>query len=140
MAAALHHLEAVAAQSKESWKWIMAETDDDREWIPNPRQTGVIPGVRVTEEMVTAWTDAMSEAEKLLSGELLIPFWRSDDGRGVKLRKVFLEPRKLDLVLWVQGTAAAPYLEKGNLTKSEAFTELPTVFGDHFPGFAVWFN
>jgi hypothetical protein len=26
----------------------LAETDDDHEWIPNPKQTGAIPGVTVT--------------------------------------------------------------------------------------------
>jgi hypothetical protein len=140
MESALHHLEATVAQSKETWKWIMAETDDDHEWLPNPRQTGVIPNVRVTDEMVSAWSDMMDEAKKLLAGETLIPFWRGDDGSGVNLRKVFMEPRTFDLVLWVQGTAAAPYLEKGEMTKSEIWRRLPRTFGSQFPGFALWFN
>jgi hypothetical protein len=140
MEAALHHLEAVVVQSKESWKWIMAETDDDHEWLPNPSQTGVIPNVTVTEEMVTAWSEMMDQADKLLAGNLLIPFWRGDDGRGINVRKVFLEPRTLDLVLWVQGSAAAPYLQKGEMTKSDTWRRLPRVFGSNFPGFAAWFN
>jgi hypothetical protein len=140
MEEALHHLEAVTAQSKESWKWILAETDDDREWLPNPKQTGVIPGFKVKEEMIVAWTDAMDEIQKLLAGELVIPFWRGHDGRGVNLRRVFLEPRTLDAVLWVQGSAAIPYLETGKLCQSGTWSHLPGVFGDHFPGFAMWFN
>jgi hypothetical protein len=137
---ALGHLEAVVAQSKESWKWIMAETDDDHEWIPNPRQTGVIPGVRVTEQMVTTWLNLMDQNGKVLSGELLVPFWRGDDDRGVNVRKVFMEPTKLDLVLWVQGTAAAPYLENGPKTDPGMAVALERAFGNNFPGFAVWFN
>ena len=141
MVAALHHLQAVVAQSKESWKWILAETDDDHEWLPNPQQTGVIPNVSVTQEMVDAWLDAMDEADKLLKGELLIPFWRGDDDRlGVNLQRVFTEPTTLDLVLWVQGTAAAPYLQRGNLTKPGSWRRLPQEFGSHLPGFALWFN
>ena len=59
----------------------MAETDDDHEWIPNPRQTGVIPNVHVTQEMVNAWTDFLDQSQKILAGEVLIPFWqRADDG------------------------------------------------------------
>jgi len=37
-------------------------------------------------------------------------------GPGVNLRRVFTEPREFDLVLWVQGTAAVPYLEAGEVT------------------------
>ena len=140
MKLALHHFEDVVKQSKEMWKYILAETDDDREWIPNPRQTGVIPGVKVTDEMVVAWTGLMGDIEKILAGEKLIAFWRGDTGMGINLRRVFLEPRTLDLVLWVQGTAAAPYLETGNTTKIATWNSLQNAFGRQFPGFALWFN
>lgn len=140
MQSALHHLEDCVKQSREMWKYILAETDDDREWIPNPRQTGVIPNAKVTEEMVTAWAALVNEIEKILAGEKLIAFWRGDDNRGINLRRVFLEPRTLDLVLWVQGTAAAPYLEKGDNTKIATWNSLQSAFGSQFPGFAIWFN
>jgi hypothetical protein len=140
MEAVLHHLEAVVAESKESWKWIMAETDDDHEWLPNPRQTGVIPGAKVTDEMVSAWMNLMDQSGKVLAGERLIPFWRGNDARGVNLRRAFLEPRNFDLVLWVQGPAAAPYLETGQLTDPGTWRSLQQAFGNQFPGFAIWFN
>jgi len=140
MEAALHHLEAVIAQSRESWKWIMAETDDDHEWLPNPRQTGVIPNVRVTQEMVTAWAEIMNESERILSGQLLIPFWRGDEHKGINLRQVFLKPTRFDLVLWAQGSAALPYLEKRECTQGDTWRKLRAEFGPQFPGFALWFN
>jgi hypothetical protein len=142
MASALDHLQAVIDQSRDTWKWIMAEEDDDHEWLPNPRQTGVIPNARVTEQMVLAWSGIMTESEKILSGELLIPFWRSSDNdhRGINLRKVFLQPQRFDLVLWVQGSAAAPYLEEGKLSRGQTWRDLRGEFGNHFPGFALWFN
>jgi len=140
MQSALHHLEEMVRQSRYTWSYYLAETDDDHEWIPNPRQTGVIPNVHVTNEMVCAWTDLMNQIEQLLAGKLLIAFWRGDDGRGINLRRVFTEPRTLDLVLWVQGPAAAPYLEKGNTTKITTWRNLRSAFGDQFPGFAIWFN
>ncbi len=140
MVSALHHLEAVIEQSRETWKWIMAETDDDHEWLPNPSQTGVIPNVSVTNEMVTAWSEIMNESEKILAGKLLIPFWRGTDGSGINVREVFLHPSTFDLVLWAQGTAAAPYLQHGPLTKGVTWRRWQGEFGSNFPGFALWFN
>lgn len=140
MESALNHFEAMVAQNKDMWKYLMAETDDDHEWIPNPKQTGVIPNIRVTEEMAVSWTTLMGKIDKILAGKLLIPFWRGDDDRGINLRKVFVQPRKMDLVLWVQGPAAAPYLEHGEKVDGQVWRDLQRDFGSNFPGFAVWFN
>ncbi len=160
MEAALHDLEEVVAQSRISWKYIMAETDNDCEWLPNPHQDCVIPDIKVTEDMVESWGNIMSETDLILKGERLIPFWRTakpnaweDDavtknaadvptkiGTGVNVRNVFLQPRRLDLVLWVQGTAAAPYLEKGKLTQGNEWSSWRSTFGSSFPGFALYFN
>ena len=40
--------------SREDWKAIRAETDNDREWLPGPQQTGanLLTGLDVTEEQV----------------------------------------------------------------------------------------
>lgn len=143
--AALAHLEATVAQGKEMWKYILAETDDDNEWVPNPKQTGVL-GVKVTQQMVDAWLETLDEAEQILKGKKLIPFWRGKPGgRGVNLRRVFTEPRTFDPVEWVQGTAAPPYLEKGPLTKladPAMGRRLNEAFGGPFNivGFGFWFN
>lgn len=140
MKSALHHLENVVDQSHTSWRWIMAETDDDHEWLPNPNQTGVIPNARVTKEMVEAWGECMTEAGAILHGDILIPFWRTKSREGINLRKVFLQPTALDVVYWVQGTAATPYLETGRCTEPELWNRLMDVFGHNFPGYALWFN
>ena len=118
----------------------MAETDDDREWIPNPNQTGVVPGVKITEAMVQQWLEFLDEVDSLLNGKKLIPFWRGTEPVGVNLERVFTEPKPLDLVLWVQGTAAVQYLEKGELTSSEFWLQLNAAFNGRFIGFALWFN
>lgn len=140
MEAALHHFESVIALSRESWRHIMAETDDDREWVPNPKQQSVVPNVRVRKEMVDAWLRFLDESEDLLAGKRLAPFWRSNDGRGVNVRRVFTEPRPLDLVLWLQGTAATPYLEEGELTRPDVWNGIWRAFGGDFLSFAAWFN
>ena len=51
----LGHLEETASLSRDNWKLILAETDDDHEWVPNPRQTGVIPGIVVSQAQVDGW-------------------------------------------------------------------------------------
>lgn len=139
--AILKHLEAVIAESRLSWEAILAETDNDREWIPGPKQQSVVPGVTITPEMVTAWREFLAEADDMLQGKKLIPFWRASDARvGVNLRKVFTDPQPFDLVLWIQGTGAAPFLEKGPLTTPEAWQRWQRVFRGEFIGFAIWFN
>lgn len=140
MQVALAHLEQMVDNSLRSWELIQQEKDDDHEWIPGPNQKGVIPGARVSPQMVAAWVGFLHELDSLLAGERLIPFWRSRDGRGVNLRRVFTEPTPLDLVLWIQGTAAAPYLEQGELTQPAVWRRLQDVFQGRFLGFAAWFN
>jgi hypothetical protein len=143
--AALGHLEAMLGQAREMWKHILAETDDDNEWIPNPRQKGVL-GVKVTQEMIDTWLATLEEAEQVLQGKRLVPFWRgTQEDRGVNLRRAFTEPRTFDPVLWFQGTAATPYLEKGDLTKfadPRMLQRINNAFGGGlgFAGFAFWFN
>jgi hypothetical protein len=140
MNAAVGHLEAMVARSRRSWELILAETDDDHEWIPSPKQTGVIPNVQVTAEMVQGWQSFLGEADAILKGNKLIPFWRGKEKQGINLRRVFTKPQRFDLVLWVQGTAAAPYLEEGTTTDPEVWERLLRVFGGEFIGFALWFN
>jgi hypothetical protein len=142
--AALGHFEGMVVQAKEMWKHILAETDDDNEWIPNPRQTGVL-GVKVTKEMIDTWLLTLDEVDLVLQGKRLLPFWRGNQAdRGVNLRRVFTEPQTFDPFLWFQGTAAAPYLEKGPLTRfsrPELLNRLNGTFGGvGFVGFAFWFN
>jgi hypothetical protein len=136
MKTALVHLEKVVALGKESWRFILAETDDDHEWIPNPKQKGAL-NIRVTQQMVDRWLDFLDESEALLAGKRLVPFWRGAEKRGVNLRRVFTEPRAFDVVLWVQGTAATPYLEEGELTKPAVWNGLMRVFQGDFFSFAV---
>lgn len=140
MHAALGHLESMVTVSSRSWDFILKETDNDQEWIPNPKQTGVIPNVVVTEEMIESWRHFLAETKTILKGEKLIPFWRGTPGRGINLRLVFMEPAPFDLVLWIQGTGAAPYLQKGPVTDPEVWRRLQRVFGGEFFGFALWFN
>ncbi|HVJ82364.1 MAG TPA: hypothetical protein VNC50_14945, partial [Planctomycetia bacterium] len=140
MKAALANLEKTIGLSRKMWAAIQEEKDDDREWIPNPRQKNcAIPRLRVTEEMAGGWTLFLDEMESILAGKKLLPFWR-DPERGINLRKVFEEPREFDLVLWVQGAAALPYLEKGVKTDARTWNRLQELFRGDFVGFAFYIN
>jgi len=144
MKASLAHLEAMMVHSREMWKHYQTETDDDNEWIPNPRQKGVMR-VPVTQERVDTWLTTVNETEKILQGKKLLPFWRgTNKNLGVNLRRAFTEPRAIDPILWVQGTAATPYLEEGPITdfaNPRTLTQINRTFGGaNFFGFAFWFN
>ena len=139
MPVALAHIEQALSLSRQMWKRVQAETDNDREWIPGPKQRGAI-NVNVSQEMLDNWLRALDEAEQIMQGKKLIPFWRGKPTRGVNLRKVFLEPRPLDIVLWAQGTAATPYLEEGVLTQPDTWQQINRAFGGQFLAFGFWFN
>jgi hypothetical protein len=140
MKAARQHLLKVVHHSRESWKAIEAEKDDEHEWIPNSQQAGVIPNVRVTAEIIQGWHDFLDEAEQILDGKKLVPHWRMAAGRGINMKRVFDEPRDFDVVLWVHGAATVPYVEEGPTTQTQTWQRLNAVFGGQFVGFAFWFN
>lgn len=135
---ALSHLESVVSLSRENWRLVLAETDDDREWIPSPKQTSIMPTMTVTHQTVDAWLMFLDEFEALLQGRKLMTHWRLPGG--INLRRVFLEPRVFDLVLWVQGTAAIPYLEEGPLSREEDWRNITDLFFGDFFSYAIWFN
>lgn len=139
MRAAHEHLTTMIRHSRAMWKHILSENDDTGEWIPSPAQHSVVASIRFTPAMIDGWHEALSQMEDLLSGKKLVPFWRND-ARGVNLRKVFLEPRDIDLVMWMQGTDAAPFLESGEKVTAETWQRFQTLFGGRFFTFAAWIN
>ena len=140
MKSCLGHLQAMIAQSREFWRHAEAEADNDREWIPNAKQTTIMPGMKVTGEMIKAWKEFLDEADAILAGKKLVPHWRIDDGSAININKVFNKPRKFDLVLWIQGAGARPYLERGPTTDMKFWNRMNRAFRGNFLGFAIWFN
>lgn len=66
------HIVKVCALNRETWSFIRAETDDDHEWLPNSKQTGVLR-IPVTDEMIDHWLAMMAEFEDLFDGRKAIP-------------------------------------------------------------------
>lgn len=151
MPAVRKHLLAMIATSRQSWKLIATENDDDHEWLPNPQQTGVLE-IPITQDVIDGWHLVLDEMEEIVEGRKLIPFWRDDfvifgrrEGnpdqvRGINLKRYFEEPQDFDLILTIQGSNVLPYVERGKLSTPETWNNLRQVFGGQFFGFAVWFN
>ena len=158
MRAALAHFEQVVALSRITWKWIAEETDNDREWLPGPTQNSVVLAGRVGGSLGENWAKVLDRTELVLQGKELIPFWRGYTGGnawvlfsnssntkfhpelGINLRKVFTDPKRFDLVLWLQGTGVAAFLEKGKTIDLKAWQDLSESFGGRLPFFSFWIN
>jgi hypothetical protein len=140
--AARNELLEMIRLSREDWKAIRAETDNDREWVPGPQQPGAnqLTGLEVTEEQVRAWHAALEMAQDLLEGRRLLPHFRFAD-KGVNMKRFFEDPRTFDLVLSITGPGVVPYMERGPMLTSEEWWGLQSQFGGAgLMTFALWFN
>lgn len=137
MAKAREHLKTMVAMSRSSWEAIVAETDNDREWIPSPDQVSYM-GTEVRADQIVAWMEVLDEVEALLDGTKLMPHWRFN--KGVNMRRVFDEPTPFDLILWITGPSAFPYLEDGPVLTSRRWNDIIRAFDGQFGSYAIWFN
>jgi len=136
---ARQHLLEMVRQSRLSWELVQQEADNDREWIPNPKQSSVV-GLSVTADQVKSWQRVMDELDAVLKGTKLIPHWRLREGVGINLKQVFESPRGFDLVMWAHGGAALPYAQAGEVVTQQTANTLTAAFGGQLFLFAVWFN
>ncbi len=134
----LERMQGVTALSRKNWEAILAETDDNRELVPSPRQTSLLPDLVVTDEVVSAWGETLDTVDEILAGELLIPHWRFRQGFNLKL--FFDTATETDIVMLLTGHGALPYLTDGPIADQDSFAAGNRVFGDSWPNFAFWFN
>lgn len=143
--AAHAHFNAMIAENKAFWTAVMEESDNDREWLPNPQQSSAF-GVVVDEEMAAGWQAVLAEIEAVLDGEALVPYWRlenatdAETGVGINIAKFLQEPGDMDVILWLHGAGATPYLERGTLARLEAWDRFTRMTGGDGLMFAAWFN
>ena len=143
--AAHRHFKAMIADNMSFWGTVMLETDDDHEWLPNPKQTSAF-GVQISQEMVDGWQEVLGEMSAIIEGEALIPYWRynngydAEQGIGVNVAKFLQDPGDMDVVLWIHGAAAAPYLETGTLAPMQAWRRFTRMTSGDGLIFAAWFN
>ncbi len=112
--AAHAHFLAMIADNRTFWTRVAQEQDNELEWIPNKRQQSVLP-IAFPKDTGARWQAELADAEGLLTGRLLIPYWRLGDGAGINLAKLFQDPPEMDVAGLIQGHTLVPYMEKGQL-------------------------
>ncbi len=138
LAGVLERLQAIPALSRRNWEAILAETDDNRELVPSPKQTSLVPNTPVTEETVAAWMATLDTVDQILAGELLVPHWRFT--RGFDLAAYFATATEADVVMLLTGQGALPYLKEGPVADAESFAEANRVFAADWLNYVFWFN
>ncbi len=143
--AAHAHFRAMIEYNRNFWKEVMDETDNDREWLPNPDQQSAF-GMPVDADLAESWQNVLGEMSAVLEGEALVPYWRipnqgnRENGVGINLAKWLQDPGDLDLVLWIQGEAVVPYLERGRIVDTNVMNRFQRLTRGNGLMFAAWFN
>lgn len=137
--AAHGHFLAMIQHNKAFWTLVAAETDNDREWIPNATQTAAL-GFELPEGAAETWQAVLGDGEKLLQGELLVSFWRIEPVGGVNVKALFENPPVVDIVDWVQGAGLMPYMERGPTVSSQNMRLFERMVGGDTLMFALLFN
>lgn len=138
LAGVLQRLQKITILSRANWDAILAETDDNRELVPSPKQTSLVPDTKVTDEVVAAWRETLDVADRVLAGELLVSHWRFK--QGFDLNAWFNGAKRFDLVMLLDGYDALTYLKDGPVASAESFAAANRVFGDQWMGYVFWFN
>ncbi len=121
------HLLKMIDRNRAFWKLVGEETDNSLEWIPNAEQDAAL-GFSMPAETGIVWQGVLSDAEAVLKGELLVPYWRTEPGGGVNVAALIADPPAFDLVNWFQGAGLVRYMEKGPLVTGENYTRFQRMF------------
>lgn len=106
--------------SRETWAAIKSETDNDQEWLPQPRQQGVFFNIPITDELVDSWHVLLNNGESFLRGDRHIPY-KLDQGLYINLYKYYHNPKEIDLskIIMNLDDFLKPYLENGPVITAE---------------------
>ena len=130
----------------ETWRFIRAETDDDFEWLPNPKQKGVL-GLPVRDVMIDGWLKMVKELEDALTGKKVIDLngLGMSEGQGLNVKELLDHPPEQIVVmkLWQKGIGAK-YLTKltaDNVCGTATLFTVQTLFDNALSGaYFAWFN
>lgn len=139
MLSARDHLLACIAENRRFWTLVGMEADNAQEWLPNDKQTSAL-GLALPVGTGLAWQAVLADAEAILKGEKLVPYWRIGDKGGVNVGRIFTDPRAVDVPGWIQGWAALPYLETGLLVTPESWSAFENLVGGDPMLLSIWLN
>lgn len=139
VATAAQHLQDMIAENRDFWSAVAAETDNDREWIPNQTQQAAL-GFDLPPDTADAWLGVLDDAQAVLDGKMLVPFWRFAPGHGIDLKAWIDDPSSVDLIDWIQGSAALPYAKPGLTVGDDNWNRFTTMFQGRAGLYMVLFN
>lgn len=135
-----NNLRGMFSQNKQFWEKVKLETDNDREWVPNPNQESAI-GVTIDKELAETWQRLLQDALDVLDGRLLVTHpLLPGNSTGINIAAWFDNPSSLDLVGWIHGRAAYPYLAKGPRITSENWAALQRLTRGNAFAFSLYLN
>jgi hypothetical protein len=139
LTAAHGHYLAMVTENRRFWTLVNAETDNAQEWVPNDRQQSAM-GIPLPPGTGDRWLAVLSDAEAMLQGTALIPYWRADATHGINLGRMFTDPAPIDLIGWFQGYAAVPYLEQGRIVSAQNWTAFEQMMEGQSLLFTLYLN
>jgi hypothetical protein len=139
-----NHLVAVCQLNRECWRFIRAETDDDYEWLPHPKQKGVFE-MPVTDAMIYGWVAMMERVEDLLEGRTVIKidFIVKKQGYGLNMKALLEDPpAEINFMTVMQDGPADKYLVKDGkpFDVDRLFAVLQLFDSPLRMGYMAWFN
>lgn len=144
------HLLSVCALNRETWRHIRAETDNDHEWLPSAKQTGVL-GLPVNDQRINAWLEMIDRLEELLTGERLIDpallsmIGLETNGKGLNFKTLLDDPPASISEKKLRDGIDPKYLEAKGQKKLFGLNEVFMVWNAISSGpfgfaYAAWFN
>ena len=130
---------AMIAENRQFWHRVGLETDDQQEWLPNDAQHSAL-GVELPAQTGAQWLTVLAEIERILNGDLLMPYWRIGEPAGINLAKMFTDPRPIDLAGWIQGWDALPYLQQGKVASLASVDAFDSFVSGNAMLFSLYLN
>jgi len=104
------------------------ETDDHNEWVPSDKQTSAL-GLRFPAGTSAAWLAVLSDIEKVLDGDLLLPHPILGEGIGLNVALYLDNPAPIDISAWLHGHGAVAYLQAGPTLSDESWNAFDRLVG-----------
>ncbi|TNC51871.1 hypothetical protein FHG66_03405 [Rubellimicrobium rubrum] len=133
------HLLAVVSENRRFWSLVPREQDNNQEWIPNKNQTSAT-GLPFPPGTGARWLAVLRDGERILQGELLIPYWRVGSQAGLNLAALFENPPEIDIAGVIQGATLLPYLEEGPIADGQSLQLFGELVQGDSPLYAVLLN
>lgn len=133
------HLAKMTTMNRLFWQAVALESDNDAEWIPNPRQSAAL-GFTLPEGTDLAWQGILAELDQMLQGKLLVPHVALPPEAGINIAAWLENPNPLDLLGWAQGMDALPYAQKGPVISGQSWAAFEQIMQGRGLMFALLLN